>query len=114
MLFEKIYYETCYLAHRNVYSSDELARMQCERIGDRFQMLFDRMVFQRMTSAHIHEENLKRQTKYWGWLRSNKTCLTCLRRGPEHVLLCGHSVCDICVRVYGKISISTEEEYTLS
>lgn len=33
---------------------------------------------------------------------SNRTCLACLCRSPEKVLPCGHAVCDVCVRRWGR------------
>lgn len=113
-MFEKLYYDICYLAHRNVYSTDELARTQCERIGDRLQILFEHMTVECPWSAKVHEDNLKHQNKYWGWLKSNETCFVCIRRSPEHVLPCGHSICDICVKIFGEVSMSAEEEYIVT
>ena len=44
---------------------------------------------------------------------SNQTCLACLRRKPEYVLSCGHSVCDICVGIFGRPVLGSEDTYEL-
>ena len=46
-----------------------------------------------------------------GLYRSNTTCLACLRRSPEHVLRCGHSMCSTCVEIFGEGSYDAEREY---
>jgi hypothetical protein len=111
LVFRTLFYNVCYTAHRNVYSTKELATKQCERIETRFCALFQYMVSNGLKSADTHRENLEDQQKYWGWLRSNSTCLLCVRRSPEHILSCGHSICDQCTQIYGKASLGKEEEY---
>lgn len=33
--------------------------------------------------------------------RSHKTCFCCLMRMPDKLLTCGHTLCNICVRIFG-------------
>ena len=47
----------------------------------------------------------------WSRLRSNRTCLSCLRRPPEHTLTCGHALCDVCVQLFGSIRPSVGHQY---
>ena len=101
------------MAHRRAYSTDELTKVQCDRIETRMHGLFEFMTIDNRKSAQVHLENLQGQRKYWGWLRSNRTCLVCIRRSPEHSLPCGHSICDVCVQIFGQTSLRTEEEYTI-
>lgn len=65
-------------------------------------------------SSVVHLENIKTQGSYWGWLRSNRTCLVCIRRSPEHTMPCGHSICDFCVQIFGVLSPYREEEFSIS
>ena len=53
-------------------------------------------------SATIRRESLIVSRHYWAPMRTNRTCLCCLRRPPEHVLDCGHAVCDNCVLIFGR------------
>ncbi|KAK4552381.1 hypothetical protein LTR86_010395 [Recurvomyces mirabilis] len=38
----------------------------------------------------------------WNVLRSNRCCLLCLICPPEHVLPCGHAICDMCIQRFGQ------------
>jgi hypothetical protein len=53
----------------------------------------------------IHKEMLLR-FPFWENTYSNKTCLSCLARFPEHVLSCRHSLCDTCVIIYSKTDLT--------
>lgn len=41
-------------------------------------------------------------------LLSTTTCFSCMCRQPEHMLICGHAICDVCVVIYGNVSLKTE------
>lgn len=113
-VFRSLYYDTCYKAHRKEYSTVELTQVQCDRIENRIDALFEHMTLGPRSSAQVHLENLKGQSSYWSALRSNRTCLVCVRRSPEHSLPCGHAICDICVQIFGEVSLLREEEYHVS
>ncbi|KIV94149.1 hypothetical protein PV10_05287 [Exophiala mesophila] len=50
----------------------------------------------------VHHNNLKKFKLRWKRVRSDDTCLVCLRRTPENNNLpCGHAVCENCPRVFG-------------
>ena len=53
-------------------------------------------------SMIVHRNNLRSFQHRWERLRSDDTCLVCLRRPPENNLPCGHAVCENCVRVFGE------------
>lgn len=65
------------------------------------------------TAAHIHLTILGGLDIDWTKFLSSNSCLICLRRPPEHPLNCGHSMCDTCVRIFGKPSLSMEHCYTV-
>lgn len=112
-VFFSLYYDACFIAHREIYSTDELTKLQCVRIENRLHALFEYMSLAPHPSAEVHLENLKGQRKYWGWIKSNRTCLVCIRRSPEHCLPCGHSICDICAQIVGEPTLTREEEYEI-
>jgi len=66
------------------------------------------------SSVHCHAANLKSQSQLWTQLKSNKTCLYCLHRAPEHVLTCQHAICDICVKRFGDQIPGYEYQYEIS
>jgi hypothetical protein len=55
-------------------------------------------------SATVHKDTLQHFEPYWHSIRSDGTCLTCMRRKPEYILPCGHSVCENCALVFGERS----------
>jgi hypothetical protein len=68
----------------------------------------------RVNPLEIHRASLSEGSKYWSKIRSNTTCLFCLvRRPPEHVLPCGHSMCDQCVQLWGRGQPGPKREYRL-
>ena len=50
----------------------------------------------------VHRNNLQRFQHRWERLRSDDTCLVCLRRPLENGLPCGHAVYENYIRVFGK------------
>ena len=65
-------------------------------------------------SSQVHCHNIKRQNQFWTGIRSNSTCLTCLRRSPEHPQPCGHSICDTCTEVLGESKPHAEYEFIVN
>lgn len=55
-------------------------------------------------SATVHRDTLQHFEPYWGSIRNDGTCLACMRRKPEYILPCGHSVYESCALVFGERS----------
>ena len=69
------------------------------------------MTLSSKTAAQLHQEKTSSLGIPWAQLKSNNTCLGCLRRKPECVLSCGHAICEICVRIYGEEMPIAECQY---
>ena len=65
------------------------------------------------TAAAVHRINLATMGTAWVQLRSNLTCLCCLQEKPENTFTCGHSICNVCVRIYGRPVVEAEYVYML-
>ena len=65
------------------------------------------------TSVQLHANNIRSLAMQWCQLKSNRTCFFCLRRKPEHVLTCEHTVCDICVILFGLPVAQKEYHYDI-
>ena len=48
----------------------------------------------------IHQGNIWRHTLHWAHIQSNQICLTCLWYPPEYILICGHSICEECIKAF--------------
>ncbi|KAJ5117867.1 uncharacterized protein N7443_001773 [Penicillium atrosanguineum] len=60
------------------------------------------------SSANVRKEVSTGFCRVYSGLRSTTTCFSCMCRQPEHMLRCGHAICDVCVVIYGRISLKTE------
>ncbi|KXJ84844.1 acyl transferase/acyl hydrolase/lysophospholipase [Microdochium bolleyi] len=52
------------------------------------------------SAKRLHLDRLYAHREKWQRIRSNETCLCCLRRQPKYWFVCGHSLCENCVEVF--------------
>lgn len=78
------------------------AVQQCQRVRHHFGIWTSMLSEQKIGAALVHRGNTLRAFTRWALLKSNLTCIYCLRRRPEHILSCGHAICDICLRIFGQ------------
>jgi hypothetical protein len=90
------------------------AKYQCDQVQRRMAVLADELRKGNSRSSHLHIANITNKNRHWSSLKSNISCLYCLRRKPEHVLSCGHSVCEKCVRIFGIGVIGIEQRFMLT
>ncbi|KAH8144522.1 uncharacterized protein LAJ45_11462 [Morchella importuna] len=64
--------------------------------------------------AHRKEVLRSPHHELWGLVRSYKTCFSCLLSCPDHVLPCGHALCERCISDFGKPSNITEREIEIN
>lgn len=76
--------------------------------------MFSAFEMEYVTSAELHTDNLRDRAKQWLQLKTNMTCLFCLRRKPEHVLTCEHAICDCCVKIFGSAISGAELHFSVS
>ncbi|MCJ1231936.1 hypothetical protein MMC12_008615 [Toensbergia leucococca] len=109
LYYETIYHHSCSKSLINSYKEqlfterqvEEQAREQEEHVKTYLNNLFSDMISSGKTAAQMHREKIKNLSISWSKLKSNKTCLWCLRRRPENTLSCGHAICNVCVRIFG-------------
>ena len=107
MVYETIYYRSCLRSLVDLYKdqsmTDERAEEQAKEQGrylkKRLIDAFLNMTLSGKSAAYLHRE---KAGSVGMQIKSNKTCLWCLRRGPEPTLSCGHSICETCVRIFGE------------
>ncbi|KAE8554678.1 hypothetical protein EYB25_003219 [Talaromyces marneffei] len=66
------------------------------------------------TSLELHAKNMKDLAHFFAEYRTNKSCLFCLARSPERHLSCGHSICDVCIRRFGKEVTGRQDRYAVT
>lgn len=62
---------------------------------------------------HTRLEVFRKHQPFLKDLRSNKTCIACIQATPDHVLECGHAICDVCVREFGSPSEDFESGWAI-
>lgn len=50
-----------------------------------------------------HEDSIRLFTKHFEAYKPTRTCLMCIMRPPEHTLPCKHTICEVCIKRYGKL-----------
>jgi hypothetical protein len=110
-VFRTLYKPFCLKALAQAYNSGSFTDHMCEKIEKHAEIMFANSAH--MSAAKLHSSNLKSHNLQWAQIKSNRTCLCCIRRRPEHFLDCGHSICDICVRIFGKVQGTIESQFTL-
>lgn len=113
-MFQTLYKSLCLKALQTSYDVDSFADFQCQCIENHMRGMFSAIDLHPNGSAQLHRENCKNLPMQWAQLKTNTTCLSCLRRKPEHVLTCEHAICDTCVQIFGQALPSVEFHYHIS
>ncbi|KAJ5239565.1 hypothetical protein N7468_004184 [Penicillium chermesinum] len=104
---------------RSLYEASikDACNMHCSpgleiEIEDKFMSLFDR--FEGGTSSiTLRAEQLNSQKQILRHIHSNRICLVCLLGVAQHVLSCGHALCDRCVQVFGTPTAGYDYRFTI-
>lgn len=113
LVYDYIYKPLCVQSLVTSSITQSLVPHQNQTIRDSLADQFSVMQISGETADAIHRSNLGSIDIPWANIQSNQTCLPCLRRKPEYVLSCGHSVCDTCVRIFGHPVSGSEYTYEL-
>ncbi|KAL2866173.1 patatin-like phospholipase family protein [Aspergillus lucknowensis] len=110
-VFKTLYHDACSRAFQHCYRGTAIVSTQCKKVEGQLKSFFEEMTTNSTPSWELHRRNLSTQKKFWTHHRSNKTCLVCLRRQPEHMPTCGHAICDTCTEIFGEPVPHAESEY---
>ena len=113
LLYDHIYKPLCVRSLIAFTKKQTLVHLQNQAIKDSIANQFSMMQRSGETADTIHRRKFGSRHIPWAKFQNNQTCLPCLRRKPEYVLSCGHSVCDSCVRIFGRPVIGSEYTYEL-
>ncbi|KAJ5084790.1 hypothetical protein NUU61_009369 [Penicillium alfredii] len=93
--------------------TDQWPEEQTDLVERHFSTFFDRLSQTERSSMHIREEQLMSQSGRLCRVRSNHICLYCLFRTAQHILACGHALCDRCAQIFGTPTTGLECQFTL-
>ena len=111
LIYDHIYKPLCVQSLIASSTKQSLVPHQNQAIRDRLADQFSVMQISGRTADTVHRGNFGSISIPWAKIYSNQTCLPCLRRKPEYVLSCGHSVCNTCVRIFGRPVLGSEYTY---
>ncbi|KKZ66707.1 hypothetical protein EMCG_07612 [[Emmonsia] crescens] len=110
-VFRTLYREPCLQALRRLFDGVDLEH-HISDIERRFIRLHRVLHLGQGPTMHIHSEIMKECSTWLAVVKTNKVCMSCLRRRPQHPLSC-HSLCDICVELWGKPVKGIESRYEI-
>lgn len=86
---------------------------QTDSVERHFSELFEIFSANASTSVNMRRKQLESQSGQLCRLRSNLICLFCLLRTAQHILACGHTLCDRCAQVFGAPVAGLEYQFTV-
>ena len=112
-VFDCLYRPQCLNSLQTSHKQASTVRRQGQLVKDKLMDHFVTMQVSSKTAAAIHRINLANMGTAWVQLRSNLTYLCCLQEKPENTFPCGHSICNVSVRIYGRPVVEAEYVYML-
>lgn len=110
-MFQTHYAKICLAAWKEISAAD--AEHGLCAIEVHFCLMFRKLTNESKT-AMVRRCSVARRQFGWKYLKSNTTCLSCLLRGTDEILPCGHAICENCVRIWGKRAGEAEYHFELS
>jgi hypothetical protein len=98
LIYDKRYSSACYTAFSNTYGSKDFAKFMDKEVRKSLKQHCGHLATGRVGALKLHRVNLQAMGFPLKDAFSNATCYFCLLGGePQHVLFCGHALCDGCV-----------------
>ena len=110
-MYQSFYEPLCRRSFELSFCKPSLVPGYSEAILENLIKMFATMELSKTTAQNLHCEQLKQSCIPWTRIFSNNTCFYCLRRKPEHVLTCGHSICETCIDIFGHAEPTVEYSY---
>ncbi|KAI2839628.1 hypothetical protein CBS11350_7459 [Aspergillus niger] len=111
LVFRKIYASDCMHALRDWTKAR--TEVFCQQVEKEFASLHAQLSTT-VQSVQIRKEVFRSQRSLWRDVTTNQVCLFCLRRPPEHMMPCRHTICDTCACIFGQRSRGAEYHFDLA
>jgi hypothetical protein len=115
MVFRTLYRSAIVDAYheRAGYWPDRPSEDQASEVEAHLIDLFDALVQTDQTAVELRKSQLASQSGWLCRIRSNTICLYCVFQTAQHVLGCGHTLCDRCAHVFGTPTVGLEYQFTI-
>ncbi|KAI1489423.1 hypothetical protein F5X96DRAFT_683944 [Biscogniauxia mediterranea] len=105
-VYQKLYSKICLQVGRTAFRKGRIGGLLlpsvfCSLVLANLESLFTQLV-NGQSAKSIHEAVLAKYAAEWRGIRSSRSCFTCFASAPQHVMQCGHAICDNCVQVFGQ------------
>lgn len=114
-VFRILYREACARGIQEYLNSRQLSTdLVCADIEANMISMFSQMKHGSHSATSLRRQSLERNSERWKLLKLPISCIGCLQRTNEHLLECGHAICDVCVCIFGTPSKGLEYHYELT
>ena len=115
VVFGLLYQTHCEKAFSSVSPYQDISPSAlCTRLRALFSQFCSKVDEETLTAVELHKINLQNIAINWATMYSTQLCLYCLFRKPEHILRCGHALCDSCTCRLGFKLSHMEYAYCIS
>ena len=100
VVHDTLYSESCEQAFRTIYDVPITAKAASNFVKLIMGIMFSQTISSGRAIAAYHRKNLKTTEISWAEIKSNRICLSCIRRAPELMLTCGYSIYEVCLQIF--------------
>jgi hypothetical protein len=105
LLYQHFYQDVCQISVKAFYhgrNSSFKVERECKLILSKLTDMFTALIQGQCTASALHRIQMKSWNLPWTELFDNKICLCCLQRcNPDYIFSCNHTICEVCVRIFG-------------
>ncbi len=113
IVYAHLYESVCAHSLKLFYEKLSSIQHQNQCIKDYLINMFAEMQEFKKSVKCIHKEIVSKLKISWSKIFNNRTCMWCLRRKSENILICDHAICDTCVRVFENRLSNVKYRYKL-
>ena len=113
IMYEQFYQEFCKDVLKNFCENVFTIEQQNQSVKDYFLEMFAKMQKSSKNVTYIHKTTMNKLKISWQNIFNNRICMWCLRRKSENVFICGHAICDTCLRIFEKRLLEQKYQYKL-
>lgn len=113
-LFANIFHRACDSAITKYTIHQDIQKKFLTAVLSELESFFRTLESTDVVASKLHRENLEKLQPHLVTFKSHRSCFSCFMRMPEKVLICGHALCDACIKIYGRRSASEKNTFELS
>lgn len=113
-LFAQFFKRACHSAICEYTIHQDVQKKFPAAVLAELESLFESFMASNIPASEIHHQTLENLQLHLARFKSHRSCFCCFMRMPEKVLTCGHALCDVCIKIYGRRSNSEKNTFELS